>query len=122
MFISFGFSWVLPRSIADTLFGWWNWLGKHSSSIWNLVPLCLMLCLWRERNRRTWIAWMISYWPLLVALYLIDLGRGDSPLVILSLCSLALSFMLSIFPFLFLFTLSFPYVFFSLPYVFFCIR
>ena len=61
---------------------------------------------------------MTSYWPLLVALCLIGLGRGDSPLVILSLCSLAPSFVLSIFPFLFLFTLSFPYVFFSLPYVF----
>ena len=34
-------------------FGWWNWLGKHSSSIWNLAPLCLTWCLWRERNRRT---------------------------------------------------------------------
>ena len=66
-----------------------------------------------------WIARMTSYWPLLVALCLIGLGRGDSPLVILSLCSLAPSFILSIFPFLFLFTLSFPFVFFSLPYVFF---
>ena len=28
-------------------------IGKHLSSIWNLVPLCLMWCLWRERNRRT---------------------------------------------------------------------
>ena len=61
---------------------------------------------------------MTSYWPLSVALCLIGLGRGDSPLVILSLCSLAPSFVLSIFPFLFLFTFSFPYVFFSLPYVF----
>ena len=48
-----GFSWVLPKSIVDTLFGWWNWPGKHLSSIWNLAPLCLMWCLWRERNRRT---------------------------------------------------------------------
>ena len=48
VFRSFGFSWVLPRSVADTLFGWWNWLGKHSSSIWNLAPLCIMWCLWRE--------------------------------------------------------------------------
>ena len=31
----------------------WNWPGKHLSSIWNLAPLCLMWCLWRERNRRT---------------------------------------------------------------------
>ena len=27
--------------------------GKHSSSIWNLVPLCLMWCIWRECNRQT---------------------------------------------------------------------
>ena len=53
VFRSFGFSWVLPRSVADTLFGWWNWLGKHSSSIWNLVPLSLMRCIWRERNWQT---------------------------------------------------------------------
>ena len=52
VFRSFGFSWVLPRTVADTLFGWWNWPGKHLSS-WNLAPLCLMWCLWRERNRRT---------------------------------------------------------------------
>ena len=25
-------------------------LGKHSSNIWNLVPLCLMWCIWKERN------------------------------------------------------------------------
>ena len=53
VFRSFGISWVLPRLVADTLFGWWNWLGKHSSSVWNLAPLCLMWCLWRERNWRT---------------------------------------------------------------------
>ena len=29
MFRSFGFSWVLPRSVTDTLFGWWNWPRKH---------------------------------------------------------------------------------------------
>ena len=48
VFRSFGISWVLPRSVAVTLFGWWNWLGKHSSSIWNLAPLCLTWCIWRE--------------------------------------------------------------------------
>ena len=42
VFRSFGISWVLPRSVADTFFGWWNWFGKHLSSIWNLVPLCIM--------------------------------------------------------------------------------
>ena len=36
-------------------FGWWNWLGKHSSDIWNLVLLWLKWCTWRERNR-----WMLE--------------------------------------------------------------
>ena len=53
VFRSFGISWVLPRTVADTLFGWWNWFGNHFSSIWNLVPLCLMWCIRRERNWRT---------------------------------------------------------------------
>ena len=53
VFRSFGISWVLPKSVVDTLFGWWNWFEKHSFSIWNLAPLCLMWCIWRERNWRT---------------------------------------------------------------------
>ena len=66
---------------------------------------------------RIWIVQMTSFWPLLVALCLIGLGHGDSPLVILSLCSLALSCVLSFFSFLYLYTLSFPFIFFSLPCV-----
>ena len=33
VFITFGVSWVVTRSIPNLLFGWWNWLGKHSSHI-----------------------------------------------------------------------------------------
>ena len=61
---------------------------------------------------------MTSFWHFSVALCLTGLGLGDSPLMILSLCSLALSCVFSIFSFLFLFPLSFPFVIFSLPYVF----
>ena len=61
---------------------------------------------------------MTNYWPLSVALCLTGLGLGDSPLVILSLCFLALFCVISIFSFLYLYTLSSPFVFFSLPYVF----
>ncbi|KAL0015045.1 hypothetical protein SO802_002114 [Lithocarpus litseifolius] len=50
---SFGVSWVVPSSFHDLLFGWWNWFGKLSSRIWNLVPLCIVWCIWKERNRRT---------------------------------------------------------------------
>ena len=34
VFITFGLSWVIPKSIPDLLFGWWNWLGKHLFQIW----------------------------------------------------------------------------------------
>jgi hypothetical protein len=38
--------------IVGMLSGWHNWLGRHSSAIWNLAPLCVMWSLWQERNRR----------------------------------------------------------------------
>ena len=53
VFRSFGISWTLPKSVANTLFGWWNWFGKHSSSIWNIALLFLIWCIWREQNWRT---------------------------------------------------------------------
>ncbi len=49
---SFGVIWVFPNNIGDLLFGWFNYFGKHKSSIWNLVPHCLMWTVWRERNSR----------------------------------------------------------------------
>ena len=64
---------------------------------------------------------------ILVALFLIGLGLGDSPLVILSLCSLVLFFVISslLAPFVFLFfSIFFSLLFVSfsvfsvLPYVF----
>uniref|UniRef100_A0A2N9FZT4 Reverse transcriptase domain-containing protein n=1 Tax=Fagus sylvatica TaxID=28930 RepID=A0A2N9FZT4_FAGSY len=48
---SFGVCWVFPNSIKD-LYGWFNSFGKHESEIWNLVPLCLLWTVWRERNQR----------------------------------------------------------------------
>ena len=52
VFHMFGIHWVLPDKVLELLFGWYNWFGKHSSDIWNLVPLCLMWSLWQERNQR----------------------------------------------------------------------
>ena len=43
---------MMPAKVIDLLFRWYNWFGKHSSGVWNLVPLCLMWTLWQERNRR----------------------------------------------------------------------
>ncbi len=43
-------AWVLPGRVVEFLFGWSNWFGKHSSNVWNLVPLCLMWTVWREHD------------------------------------------------------------------------
>jgi hypothetical protein len=48
-----GIDWVLPSQVSEVLFGWWNWFGKRSSGVWNLIPSCLMWTIWRERNKRT---------------------------------------------------------------------
>ena len=53
MFRSVGMMWVMPSNVADLLFGWRNWLGKHHSKIWNLIPACLFWTIWRERNNCT---------------------------------------------------------------------
>ena len=46
--------WVLPKTIAELFFGWWNWVGKHGSYLgWNRTPLCLMWMPWREMNNCT---------------------------------------------------------------------
>ena len=49
----FGIDWDMPSSIADFLFCWYHWLGKHNSNIWNLVLGCLMWNIWTERRRRS---------------------------------------------------------------------
>ena len=50
VFRSFGVQWVLSAHVMDLLFSWRNWLEKHSSLVWNLVPMCFMWTIWRERN------------------------------------------------------------------------
>ena len=52
VFRSFGVKWVISDRIRDLLFSWQNLFGKHSSSIWNMVPACLLWTLWTELNRR----------------------------------------------------------------------
>ena len=38
-------------SVAELLFCWHHWLGKHNSDIWN--PGCLMWAILIERNWRS---------------------------------------------------------------------
>ena len=53
VFLIFGIQWVMPKTVASLLFGWWNWPGKHSPNFWNMIPACLMWLIWWERNNRT---------------------------------------------------------------------
>ena len=42
VFEAFRIQWVMPRTVSSLLFAWRNWFGKHLSTIWNMVPTCLM--------------------------------------------------------------------------------
>ena len=45
--------WVMLGSVAGLLSCWYQWLEKHNSNIWNLIPRYLMWIVWLERNRRS---------------------------------------------------------------------
>ncbi len=53
IFQAFGVHWVLSGTVADHLISWWNGLGRHSSDLCNIVPVCLMWTIWEERNQCT---------------------------------------------------------------------
>ena len=44
---------VQLQTFFSFFFGWYHWLGKHNSNIWNLVLGCLMWTIWTERNQRS---------------------------------------------------------------------
>ena len=53
MLQAFGIHWVMPGSVTGLLSCWYQWLGKHNSNIWNLIPGCIMWTVWLERNHRS---------------------------------------------------------------------
>ena len=53
LFQIFGIQWVMPGSVESLVYCWSFWLGKFNSDIWNMVPGCLMLIVWTERNQRS---------------------------------------------------------------------
>lgn len=53
VFLMFGIQWMMSRTVVSLLCAWENYLGIHPSSIWNMVPACLMWLIWRERNTLT---------------------------------------------------------------------
>ena len=53
VFCCVGIDWVIPFRVSEFLFNWWNWFGKRSSGVWNLISSCPMWIIWRERNNQT---------------------------------------------------------------------
>jgi hypothetical protein len=43
----------MPQKVLD-LFACWNQVGRRDLSrvIWRMAPLCVIWCIWRERNSR----------------------------------------------------------------------
>jgi hypothetical protein len=48
----FGLAWVMPQGVVDLLHCWWSVGRPRSDVVWKMVPLCIMWCLWVERNGR----------------------------------------------------------------------
>jgi hypothetical protein len=51
-FSRFGLAWVMPRGVVDLLHCWWSGGCPRSVVVWKMVLLCIMWCLWSERNER----------------------------------------------------------------------
>jgi hypothetical protein len=50
----FGVIWVMPRKVSDCLGNWRGQVGNRlAMRIRRMIPLCVMWCLWRERNARS---------------------------------------------------------------------
>jgi hypothetical protein len=49
----FGVEWVMPRRMMELLTSWGALFGYGSTKeVWRLDPLCIMWCIWQERNAR----------------------------------------------------------------------
>ena len=49
----FGVCWVMPMSVVGLFACWQGHFGHHhNGDIWKVIPLCLMWCIWKERNSR----------------------------------------------------------------------
>jgi hypothetical protein len=42
----------MPWGIAHLLSSWWSGGRPSNAVVWKMVPLCIMWCLWSERNER----------------------------------------------------------------------
>ena len=44
-------AWVMPMRVVDLLGCWRKMQGCHQvAMVWKMIPLCIMWCIWTERN------------------------------------------------------------------------
>jgi hypothetical protein len=48
----FGMSWVMPRRVVNLFACWWKAGKSRSTAVWKMVPICILWCVWKERNLR----------------------------------------------------------------------
>ena len=49
-----GIHWVMPHIVIELFESWQGNFGRHRNvDVWRLGPLCLIWCIWRERNARS---------------------------------------------------------------------
>ena len=54
VFCLFGIQWVMPHTILELFEAWQGKFVRHCHiDVWKLVPHCLIWCIWRERNARS---------------------------------------------------------------------
>ncbi|KAG7955905.1 hypothetical protein I3843_11G097600 [Carya illinoinensis] len=51
VFAKLGIAWVMPKIVVNLLACWKGVQRNHQIvAVWKMVPLCLMCCIWNERN------------------------------------------------------------------------
>jgi hypothetical protein len=45
-------SWVMPRRVVDLFACWWKAGRSRSAAVWKMVSICILWCVWKERNFR----------------------------------------------------------------------
>ena len=54
VFYLFGIQWVMPHAVLELFEAWQGKFARHRHiHVWRLVPHCLIWCIWRERNARS---------------------------------------------------------------------
>jgi hypothetical protein len=42
----------MPRRVVNLFSCWWKAGWSRSATIWKMVPICILWCVWKERNLR----------------------------------------------------------------------